>query len=142
MEKTITLLEALCGFKFNIKQLDGRVLQVGCEAGEVIEPGMVKVVEDEGMPRHGRHFDKGRMFIKFKIDFSKAKLLDGNARQIIENILGPREDVEMDVDAEECNMKDVDMEQEARRRAAEQRQRDEDEEDEMGGGPRVQCAQQ
>ena len=142
MDKTITLLEALCGFNFNIKQLDGRMLAVGVEPGEIIEPGQVKMIEDEGMPKYKRPFDKGRMFIKFKIDFSRAKELDGGARQMIENILGPRDQVEMDVDAEECHMKDVDIEQEARRRAAEQRQREEEDEEEMGGGPRVQCAQQ
>lgn len=142
MSKKITLLEALCGFKFNIKQLDGRVLVVGCEPGEVITPGQMKVIEDEGMPQHGRGpFAKGRMFIKFTVDFSRAKELDGTARQAIENILGPREQVDMDMDAEECHMKDVDIEQENRRRAAEARRQQEEDEDEEGG-PRVQCAQQ
>ena len=141
MEKSITLLEALCGFKFNIKQLDGRVLCVGCEPGEIIVPGQAKMVQDEGMPRHGRSFDKGRLFIKFKVDFSQAKNLTGDQRSQIENILGPRESVDMDVDAEECNMSDVDLEAEARRQA-QQRMREEEEDDEMGGGPRVQCAQQ
>lgn len=36
----VGLTEALCGFHFTLKQLDGRDLVIKCPAGQVIEPGM------------------------------------------------------------------------------------------------------
>eukprot|EP01090_Pellita_catalonica_P022155 TRINITY_DN84_c0_g1_i1.p1 TRINITY_DN84_c0_g1~~TRINITY_DN84_c0_g1_i1.p1 ORF type:complete len:393 (+),score=70.97 TRINITY_DN84_c0_g1_i1:140-1318(+) len=69
IEKDITLYEALCGFKFTIKHLDGRVLVVSSTEGEVIKPGEVKEIVGEGMPTYKRPFDKGAFIIKFNVVF-------------------------------------------------------------------------
>lgn len=63
MKKKIGLTEALCGFEFPLKQLDGRILHVKCNPGEVIAPDSVKVIKEEGFPEHRRIFDKGDLFI-------------------------------------------------------------------------------
>jgi len=49
LKKKITLLEALTGFQFTIKQLDGRTLVVASEPGVVYKPGDVKGIESEGV---------------------------------------------------------------------------------------------
>jgi len=82
MEHTLSLTEALCGFSFYITHLDGRVLHVSNAAGEVIVPNDVKCIDGEGMPTYKRPFEKGRLIIKFNVQFPKtitpdaAKLLE------------------------------------------------------------------
>ena len=39
VKKTVTLKEALCGFKFSFEHLDGRKMCLACSPGEVIAPG-------------------------------------------------------------------------------------------------------
>lgn len=59
ISKKITLREALCGFSFPVKQLDGRVLLVKSKPGEIVKPGAVKAIPNEGMPQHRNPFNKG-----------------------------------------------------------------------------------
>jgi DnaJ family protein A protein 2 len=48
----IDLLTALAGGHFTIKHLDDRVLMVNIIPGEVIKPGDVKMIPNEGMPAY------------------------------------------------------------------------------------------
>ena len=68
---TITLEEALLGFKKKITHLDGRVIEVSSEDGEIIQPFSWKIIEDEGMPVHGQPSTKGELHVKFTITFPK-----------------------------------------------------------------------
>ena len=87
----ITLVEALCGCQFLLEHLDGRKLLCKYEVdsirsaahlspnrtmtrdrtrpGEVIKPGHIKAIDDEGMPMHKNPFVKGKLYIKFDIVF-------------------------------------------------------------------------
>jgi len=142
-EKELTLTEALCGFKFSIKHLDGRELLVQSTEGEIITPGMFKVIYDEGMPQHGRPFDKGRLFVHFSVKFPQPGDLGDDDIVALEKVLPPRPQVEIDMEAAEpCTLSEVDMEQEARRQQSERRQAQMDDDDDGPGGQRVQCAQQ
>lgn len=58
MEYTIPLIEALGGFQFIIKHLDGRELLIKNEKGDIINPGDVRVIVGEGMPQHKKPFEK------------------------------------------------------------------------------------
>jgi len=69
MQKEITLVEALCGFTFTVTHLDGRILLVKSIPGEVIKPGDVREIPNEGMPIHKRPFDKGSLIVKFSVKF-------------------------------------------------------------------------
>lgn len=70
MEKKLTLVEALTGFEFTIDHLDGqRQLVVKSQPGEIIKPGQIKSIKDEGMPQRGNPFHKGKLFIEFQIEF-------------------------------------------------------------------------
>ena len=74
--KTITLKEALCGFSFKLKHIDGREFQLNNSSGNIIGPGYKKVLEYYGMQRDGI---LGNLIIEFKITFptelSKEQIL-------------------------------------------------------------------
>jgi len=48
VKKKISLAEALTGFQFTIKHLDGRLLLIRSERGQVYRPGDIKGIENEG----------------------------------------------------------------------------------------------
>lgn len=45
-------------------------------AGNVIEPGSIKVVPGEGMPHYRSPFEKGDLFIKFDVSFPSSHFAD------------------------------------------------------------------
>jgi len=58
IQQKIPLVEALCGTNFIVTHLDGRKLVVKTQPGELIRPGDVKTIDDEGMPMHKNPFVK------------------------------------------------------------------------------------
>ncbi len=38
-------------------------------AGEVVKPGAWKSIVDEGMPVHGRPYEKGNLYVRFNVQF-------------------------------------------------------------------------
>lgn len=69
MTMTITLKEALTGFRHTITQLDGREIVV--ESKGVTKPFEVRTIKDEGMPVHNFPSQHGDLHVKFKISFPK-----------------------------------------------------------------------
>jgi DnaJ family protein A protein 2 len=69
MKKPITLIEALTGFHFQLKHLDGRVLEVSGQPGSVVKPGSFQIIEGQGMPSKSNSFVKGNIYIEFEIQF-------------------------------------------------------------------------
>lgn len=66
---TITLKEALLGFSKTLQQMDGRTITVARDG--VTYQDYVMTVPGEGMPHHNFPSDKGKLFVKFKVDFPK-----------------------------------------------------------------------
>jgi DnaJ-class molecular chaperone len=66
LEKNITLKEALCGFTFEIKYINGKSYTLNNNKGNIIPPEYKKVYPNMGLTR-GEH--KGNMIIHFHIDF-------------------------------------------------------------------------
>jgi len=134
----IDLLTALAGGKFAIPHLDDRVLSVTILPGEVITPGCVKAINNEGMPRYKSPFDKGTLYVKFEVEFPKANWVDNSKLQLLETILPQRQPVDtpMDGHVEEVVLSEVDAHKQARSQAQHSQ------EEEEGAGPQVQCAQQ
>jgi DnaJ-class molecular chaperone len=66
IEKNIKLKEALCGFTFEIKYLNGKSYTLNNNKGNIIPPEYKKVYQGMGLTR-GEH--KGNMIIHFHIDF-------------------------------------------------------------------------
>lgn len=84
----ISLVEALCGFEFVLTHLDGRQLLVKTQPGEVVQPNAVKCIVSEGFPIHRRPFEKGRLFIKFEVEFPKAGVSKPADIAALEKLLG------------------------------------------------------
>jgi len=84
---TLTLAEALTGFELQIKHLDDRILVVTSEPNTVTKPDDVKLIPEEGMPRHKMPFEKGRLFIKFHVEFPKPEQLDERKKKMLLELL-------------------------------------------------------
>eukprot|EP00891_Asterochloris_glomerata_P004871 jgi/Astpho2/4871/Aster-05805 len=151
MDKEITLSEALTGTTFYITHLDGRSLEVKTEPGEVIKPDSWKCINDEGMPVHGRPFEKGNLYIRFLVQFpdTLSEQQVAALQQILPKPAQQQQSAMDSDDIEQVSLRPiVDMEEELRARRQFQRaggneayESDSDEEG-AGGGRRVQCAQQ
>jgi len=100
MEMTIPLVEALTGFSTTIKHLDDRILVVKSDKGDIIKPGDVRVIPNEGMPQHKRILDKGNLVIQFNIDFPKPGFFKDSAARDLEKLLPPRRQFKQPPDGE------------------------------------------
>ncbi|KAL6190671.1 hypothetical protein ACLB2K_037065 [Fragaria x ananassa] len=71
-EHTLSLKEALCGFQFKLKHLDGRQLLIKSEPGQVVKPDQYKAINDEGMPIYSNGFTKGKLYVHFIVEFPNS----------------------------------------------------------------------
>jgi DnaJ family protein A protein 2 len=76
MEHSINITEALCGFEFVITHLDGRKLVLKQKPGDVLAPGAIRAVANEGMPIYKSPFEKGNLYITFKVKFPESNTFD------------------------------------------------------------------
>lgn len=67
---TISLLQALVGFKKTFKHLDGHEIVV--ERNQVTKPGQVIELENEGMPLHGFSSNHGKLYITVTVQFPSS----------------------------------------------------------------------
>lgn len=154
MKKKITLLEALTGFKFPIKHLDGRTLIVKSEPGEVYVHNKIKAIRHEGMPLRSNQTIAGNLYVDFEVEFPDNGYV-GEQKKLLEKILPKASNRYAKVDSDDedvetVKMEECDMEQErARHKAEAARERqgrrgetyDEDDDDEGGHGG-TQCRAQ
>lgn len=66
LNKTITLKEALCGFTFDLKYVDGRIFKITNNSGNIITNNYNKVINKMGLSRD-EHV--GNLIIVFTVDF-------------------------------------------------------------------------
>jgi len=142
MERTITLQESLCGFKFHFKHLDGRDVVVQNQEGEIVAPDSIRVVSGEGMPFRRDPMSRGRLLVHFTVSFPEPHQVTEQVRQQLLKILpGPANPIKSNdwPDADKHTATDYVPTRADKQRAA----YDEDDEEEHHGGPRAaQCAHQ
>ena len=80
---TISLKDALLGFKKSLKRLDGTVFYI--ERDEVTYPNQVMTIQNEGMPIHNYPSSKGQLEVTFKVKFPKK--LNDEQRAAIKKLL-------------------------------------------------------
>jgi len=84
MKKSITLVEALCGFEFLVDHLDGRKLHIKSNGKQTVKPGETKVIREEGLPEY-KGYGRGHLYIEFTVEFPKT--LPDNVRQLLTKVL-------------------------------------------------------
>jgi len=82
LEKNISLKEALCGFSFEIKYINGKSYTLNNNKGNIIPPEYKKIYPNMGLTR-GEH--KGRMIIHFHINFPES-LNDEQIKKLSETL--------------------------------------------------------
>ena len=168
MEREVPLIDSLCGLDFSLTHLDGRVLRIRTRPGVVIHDQCIMKVEGEGMPLVGNPYEKGDLYIVFKVKFPESGSLSDQQCQVLRSIFGRQtansdwkkkspkrrkgnkkgknadeamDEDETDDDFEEHFLAEVDSEDFGKQRSGGGNAYDSD--DEQGGQPRgVQCAQQ
>jgi DnaJ-class molecular chaperone len=66
LQKTVSLKDALCGFTFELKYVNGKMYTLNCNSGNIIHPGYKKILPNMGLTRDGH---TGNLIIEFQVDF-------------------------------------------------------------------------
>ncbi|MEQ2179823.1 DnaJ subfamily A member 2 [Goodea atripinnis] len=141
MTHKIGLVEALCGFQFMLKHLDGRQIVVKYPAGKVIEP--VRVVRGEGMPQYRNPFEKGDLFVKFDVQFPENNWISPEKLLELEDMLPSRSEPPIITgDTEEVDLQDYDAGQGSSSGGRREAYNDSSDDESGHRGPDVQCAHQ
>jgi len=139
--KKINLLESLTGFEFTLTHLDERVLVIKTKPGDVTTPGQIRVIPDEGMPKHKNPFVKGNLYIKFTVDFPTSFSLSEEQIQNLSKALPSKNIIgSLPMDHEEFFAEVFDENKHARSSKSGRQEAYEDEED--GGGRTQTCVHQ
>lgn len=142
VEHTLTLSEALTGFKFLLQHLDGRQLCLQPLPGTVLDPDHLWAVDREGMPvaKTGGS-ERGALIVKFKVTFPKT-ISEKDAEQL-RKLLGKPEEIPRPppgVHYEECHLVATTVDLAEAERGG--RSDDDDDQPRGRGGPSVGCNQQ
>jgi len=65
-EKNISLKEALCGFTFEIKFINGKVYTLNNNSGNIISPEYRKIIPNMGITRENH---TGNLIVIFHVEF-------------------------------------------------------------------------
>ncbi|GMH33871.1 hypothetical protein BSKO_01705 [Bryopsis sp. KO-2023] len=84
MNFTISLLDALTGFKTEIKHLDGHSVQISSD--KITKPGQVDAVKGEGMPLKDDPHLHGDLYVTYTVEFPDE--LSATQRQKVKELLG------------------------------------------------------
>lgn len=92
LEKDISLVDALTGFKFTFNHLDNRKVEVSSPPNEVIQYGVFKQIPELGMPIEQTPFRHGDLIIRFNVIFppsSAIKPIAKKLRELLPNEMDP-----------------------------------------------------
>jgi DnaJ family protein A protein 2 len=135
LKKTISLLQSLIGFEFQLVHLDGHKLSIKSRKGSVIPPNTVQVVRGQGMPL-GFGGEMGDLYFEYDVVFPKSVNISGAETQTLARMLGtheqkreiittkttPSTDEDVRMEDEEVFLDDVDLTAEKQRWQEQQEQ--------------------
>lgn len=141
IQKKIKLVEALCGTEFYVKHLNGRYLHIKTQPGDIIKDGDIRQIDNEGMPIRGDPFHRGKLLVKFEVEWpKKGEISAKQAKALHDALPKPSKVVKPQVDAhdiEEVLLNEFDVEK--FRHSSREAAYEEDDDDQ--GQPRT-CVQQ
>ncbi|XP_078526089.1 dnaJ homolog subfamily A member 1-like [Lissotriton helveticus] len=108
MRMEIDLVDSLCGCRQSIRTLDNRSLLITSRQGEVIKPGDVKCIPNEGMPIYRDPFEKGRLIIQFQVKFPETGWLPTDSMRQLQDYLPAQVEFMTTEDMEEVKLTDFD----------------------------------
>lgn len=111
--------------------------------GQVIRPGDVRCILNEGMPHYRRPFDKGRLIVCFAVKFPHENWISPEKYVALEQLLPARREVLIPDSAEGCIMHKFDPSSSASASGSHRRRMeayDSDDEEMRIGGQQFQCA--
>lgn len=107
MKQEIGLNEALCGFKFKIKHLDGRYIYIESNSNDIINPNDFKAVPNLGMPNK-KNDGYGHLAILFKVKFPDE--LSKTQKKVLINLFNYKYPDTKDKETKKiCNVYDVEF---------------------------------
>lgn len=139
MQTELPLADALCGFTRVVTHLDNRSLKIEVPPGTVVEHDSVRRVKGEGMPQHGNPFNKGDLYIQFKVKFPST--LSAAAIKSIKTAIPTSASPALTGEEEECAMQAVDLSYFGSGAGGRASSAHDEDEDGQGGAQRVQCNQ-
>jgi DnaJ family protein A protein 2 len=99
MKKKISLKEALLGFNFEFKTLDGESVVVSSQKGQFISNGEVMTVKAKGLPFYEKQSGRGNIFIEFEVEYPKAEEIGEGFESAIDEHLPGSYSKELPVDS-------------------------------------------
>ncbi|NXK74927.1 DNJA1 protein, partial [Amazona guildingii] len=106
VRREISLADALCGCRQVIRTLDNRSLLLASQPGDVIRPGDLKCVPNEGMPVYRSPFQKGKLILQFQVKFPDPGWLPPDRLRQLQAFFPPQEEVMATEDTEEVELSD------------------------------------
>ena len=138
LEKSIALIEALSGFEFNLKHLNGQEITIKTGPGDIIQHNTARKIRDLGMPKHKEGFAFGDLIIVFDVvmpDKLSEQEIAELKKYLPKPLLPPAKQTKNIYKLEKHELK-------THHKASEQFEEEDDEENHPGGGQRVECNQQ
>jgi DnaJ homolog subfamily A member 2 len=86
VDKELTLKQALLGFNFQLKFLDGKDITISSITGECFPHGAVKSVKGKGLPFYRDTMNFGNLIIKFTVKFPGPSDLSEDMRNALSKV--------------------------------------------------------
>ena len=137
IKQTITLSEALCGYRHQVHHLDDRIILLESPEATVTKPGDIHYIEDEGMPSSVNPALKGFLVVQFDVQFPIYAELSPDCRTQLLGLLPAPPALTVDPSAEHYTTRVGSAETTSASHTSKQSDHDHEQ-----GGSSVRCAQQ
>jgi len=123
MNYTLSLRQALCGFKIHIDHVCGKTLVVTpSDKHEIVQPGSLKVVHTLGLPQRYSAHVKGHLYIVMDVELPKPNTLSMSVIKQFEKLL-PDTVIAEDGDDDDEDAAEQDEKQQAQDKAAQEKEK-------------------